>query len=420
MTISRQTLWLIGLLIIIFIVAIIGSYSLLTQPYPGHNDFLSRWEGARSYWQDGLNPYGEEASLNIQYAIFGRPVVEGEDPGYFAYPFYTALLLLPLMPISYAWASAIWMVLLGFCLIGALFLLISLFRWRPAPLLLGLLVLWALFWYFAARGLILGQPGILVYFLEVLTIWALAKQHDGAAGVALAISTIKPQMGYLGVPFLLLWSLREKRWQFVGGFVVTFGILMGASFLLLPSWMSDWLNQLGLYPSYTALGSPVWILAYSLTPGLDPATGAFLGDTTIGGILELVMTVALYLFLLWMWYGVLIQGNKERLLWTVVMTLVMTHLVAPRTATPHYVVFTIPIIFYLRWLTQPKIRRGTLYAMVILLLLLIGQWAHFMLTVTGKFEHPSVYLPMPFVIFFLMWFTRRWWWQDESTFAIQK
>ena len=110
------------LLVIIFLLAlIIGAtimtHNMLTRPYPGHNDFLSRWEGARSFWIDGLNPYGEQASLNIQMKIFGRPVQDGEDPGYFAYPFYTAVLIWPLVYMDYAWASALWMVLLAACLI---------------------------------------------------------------------------------------------------------------------------------------------------------------------------------------------------------------------------------------------------------------------------------------------------------------
>lgn len=408
---SRQKAVLSLIALFVFAANVVGTHNYLTAPHPGHNDFLSRWEGARSFWQDGLNPYGEAASLNIQYAIFGRPALPGEDPGYFAYPFYTVLLLFPLVHTDYAWAAAVWMVTLEAGLIAALFLLLSLFQWRPAPLLLGALTLWTLLWYFPARGLILGQPGLLVYALEVVTIWALAKKRDALAGVALALSTIKPQMGYLIVPFLLLWTLREKRRLFIVGFVVAFGLLMGASFLLLPSWMSDWLAQLGLYPSYTALGSPVWILAHLITPGMNPATGELLGDATAGRFLDLMLTGLCYLLMLWTWYSVLIQRKHERWLWAIVMTLTITHLVAPRTATPHYVVFIIPLMFYLRWLTQPKIRRGTSYALAILAGLLVLQWLHFTLTVTAKFEHPAVYLPTPFVMFGLVWFTRKMWWQ---------
>jgi hypothetical protein len=97
---------------LVLIGMVILTHNNLTVLYPGHNDFMSRWEGARSYWVDGLNPYGDEASLNIQERIYGRAVVDDEDPGFFAYPFYTAFLVLPLVFTTYAWASAVWMVLL--------------------------------------------------------------------------------------------------------------------------------------------------------------------------------------------------------------------------------------------------------------------------------------------------------------------
>src|SRR5262249_42257287 len=161
--------------------------------------------------EDGLNPYGDQASLNIQKQIYGRPSLPNEDPGYFVYPFYTVFLLWPLVYMPYAWASAIWMVLLEMLLIVALYLLLDLFRWRPSPLMTALLTVWTLLFYFAARGLILGQIGLLVYFLEVLTFWALTKKRDSLAGVALAISTVKPQMGFPIIPFLLLWAERERR-----------------------------------------------------------------------------------------------------------------------------------------------------------------------------------------------------------------
>ena len=83
----RQTLILLVIALIVFVVITIGTYNTFTKPFPGHNDFLSRWEGARSFWVDGLNPYGDEASLNIQRAIYGREVVAGEDPAFLPIPF---------------------------------------------------------------------------------------------------------------------------------------------------------------------------------------------------------------------------------------------------------------------------------------------------------------------------------------------
>lgn len=390
---------LIGFIIValVFAVTVIVTHNVLTEPYPGHNDFLSRWEGARSFWVDGLNSYGEKASLNIQMRIFGRAAVEGEDPGYFAYPFYTAILISPLAYLPYAWASAIWMVLLEALLIASLFLLFDLFHWKPAPWLLGLLVIWVLAFYFSARGLILGQPGVAVYFLELLALWGLSKNRDTLAGVALAISTVKPQMGFLIVPFFLVWALRRRRWKFMISFSASLTLLLLISFLLQPSWLGDWIAQLRLYPSYTALGSPVWII-----------THYYLG---LGDWAEALAALVLVALLFIISYRLLWGGHSETFAWAAVLTLTVTHLIAPRTATPHYVVFIIPLVFYCAEMARRYRRRGNLLIALILLALLVLPWLHFLATVVGEFEHPTVYLPLPLGMLVLLWGTRRLWWQ---------
>jgi hypothetical protein len=178
-------------------------------------------------------------------------------------------------------------------------------------------------------------------------------------------------------------------------------ILLAASFALHPSWLSDWIAQLQLYPSYTALGSPVWIV-----------TSYYLG---LGGWAELVVSGTFGLFMLAMWYIELRRGQDERFLWTAVLTLTITHLIAPRTATPHYVVFITPLVFYLAIISRRNHRRGGLWNAFILLLLLVLPWVHFLTTVVGEFEHPSVYLPLPFIMLFVLLWTRRLWWQHSST-----
>ncbi len=378
---------------------VVATHDVLTAPYPGHNDFMSRWEGVRSYWRDGLNPYGEAASANIQQRIYGRMAADDEDPGYFAYPFYTVFVLLPLVFTGYAWASAIWMVALEACLVTATVLLLDLYGWRPRPGLLGVLLLWTLSNYYAARGLLLGQPGLLVYGLHVLALWAFARRRDALAGAALALSTIKPQMGFLLIPFLLLVGLSLRRWRFLAAFAGAGAVLAGLSFALVPTWLGDWLAQIEQYPSYTALGAPVWIV-----------TRHYLG---LGALAEWAANVALWALLAWAWAMVLWRGRGERLDWTVMLTLTVTHLSAVRTATPHFVVFTIPLLFYLRGLTRRQ-RNGERLSAAILLALLVIPWVHFVLTVEGEFEHPTLYLPVPFGMLALLWLTRRQWWAADS------
>jgi hypothetical protein len=400
MSLSKPRL-LFALAVVAFLVInVVGTHKSFTEPYPGLNDFMSRWEGARSYWIDGLDPYGDQASLNIQMRIYGRPVREGEDPGYFAYPFYTVFLVAPLVLLPYAWASAIWMVLLEVCLIVALLLLLDIFGWRPKPWLLALLMVWALLAYYPSRGLILGQPGLVVYLFEVLALWALVKDHDTLAGVVLALSTLKPQMGFLFVPFLLVWGLYKRRWRFMAAFVVLMGVFMLASFVLLPGWLGEWLWQVSDYTSYTALGSPVWIvMQYYLH---------------LGVVGEWIVNLIFYALMLWAWYRLMVRHHEDRFLWTAAITLTVTHLVATRTATPHYVVFMLPLIFCLHWIDRHNKRRGSLWIVLVLAALFFIPWIHALLTVQAKFEHPTVYLPVPFGTVLLLWFTRRWWWNGSS------
>ena len=385
----------IGLIALILIGDVVLTHNLFTAPFPGHNDFMSRWEGARSYWVEGLNPYGAEASLNIQERIYGRAALDTEDPGYFAYPFYTVFLVAPLVQTDYAWASAIWMVLLEVCLVGAVILNLIILNWRPSPLMLMILLLWALFDYFAMRGLLLGQPGIIVYALEIAAIWGFLRGRDSWGGVALALSTLKPQMGFLIVPFLLIVALRTRRWRYTRAFAITFVGLIALSFILMPSWFTDWLGQVSIYSSYTAIGSPVWII-----------TQYYLG---LGSLGENIAIGALVMLMLWAWYSVLINRRAERLLWTIVLTLTVTHLVAVRTATTHFVVFTLPMLFYLRELS--KHRRGWLAAIILLCAFAIT-WIHFLTTVQGEFEDPSLYLPLPFTMLALLIITRDRWWKS--------
>ncbi len=132
------------------------------------------------------------------------------------------------------------------------------------------------------------------------------------AGGALAISTLKPQMGYLLVPFLLLWALRDRRWHFVAWFAGVFGALMLAAFVAEPDWLGDWIAQIRRYPSYTAIGSPVWVVM-----------AHYLGLGTAG---EWAVNLLLFGGLLGAWHAVLWQGRRERLDWTIMLTLTVTPL----------------------------------------------------------------------------------------------
>ena len=101
---GREVTLVVLLLAMLFALDVYAVHSVFASRYPGANDFYSRWKGAELFWKEGLDPYSEEATLAIQEGIYGRPARLDEDPGPFAYPFYTVFLLAPLAPLSYPWA----------------------------------------------------------------------------------------------------------------------------------------------------------------------------------------------------------------------------------------------------------------------------------------------------------------------------
>jgi hypothetical protein len=393
---------ILGTAITLLIVgAIVIVHNALTSQVITTSDFLPRWEGARLLFSVGLSPYSEATNLAIQQIFYGRAAQPGEDLVLFAYPLYTAFVIAPLTALPYAWASAVWVVLLELCVLGVVLLLLRLYNWRPAPWLIPVILLWALTDYFAVRGVFLGQPSHLVSFLQVLTVFAVVRGWDEAAGVALAVSTIKPQMGYLFVPLLLLWALVAGRRRLLLAFGLAFGGLMAGSFIVDPDWLGAWLQQVRLYSAYTAaaypnIGSPVWIV-----------TRHYLG---FGPAAEWVVAALVVAPVLWAWYTLLIERREERWLWAVALTLVAGHMVGLRTATPHFVVFTLLIVFYLKRLAAVK---GSAWVAGALLVWVVGVWVQFVLTGRGDFpaEDPSMFLPLPFALYALTLLTRRMWWQ---------
>lgn len=389
----HKTYFLVALVVVLLAVVVYVTYSAFTSRFPGANDFYSRWKGAEVFWREGLSPYSEEASLAIQEGIYGRPAGPGEDPGPFAYPFYTVFLLVPLVWLPYAWVQAVWMVLLGISLLVGVVICLSLLDWRLPPWLLAVTLLWSLLFYHSTRTIFLGQFAGLVFLWTMGCLWALRTGHDAAGGILLSLTTVKPQMSFLLIPALLLWGVAQRRWRFVAAFGLALGMLFGLSFLFQPSWLADFVRQLMAYPSYTRTGSPVWIMTHYYLP--------FLG--TPG---EVTLSLLLLLYLAYQWRHLVQSGNvPDTFYWVLSMTLIVTNLVALRTATTNYVQLYFPLLLILQHaiarLPSKHLVLGLFY-----LVSAVGTWLLFLLTANGTFEHPIVYLPLPVALFGAFVWTR--------------
>lgn len=391
---NKKNLLIAVLVLVLYVGSVVGMYVTFTSKVPGANDFYSRWRGAQLFWQEGMDPYSPQASELIQIGMYGRPATPEEDQVLFVYPFYTVFLLWPLVDIEYAWVQAIWLVTVQFALITAVILTLKLYDWRQPPWLLALTLLWAVIFYNSTRTIILGQFAALIYLWMVGCLLALKYDRDILAGLLLALTTIKPQMSFLFIPALLLWALGQRRWYFIGSAGGSMLALVGLSFLLLPSWLAGFLDQVSYYPAYTITGSPLWVI-----------TGYYL--PWLGQPVEYALIAGLLIYLLWQWRWLLKLGVDDgRFLFIIGLTLIITNMVVVRTATTNYIIMYIPLFMVLHTISQ-KVRQGNLWVASFFGVSTVFTWALFLATIAGDQEHPVTYLPLPFLLLLAMFVLER-------------
>src|SRR5262249_18278834 len=101
-------------------------------------------------------------------------------------------------------------------------------------------------------ALFVGQTSILILFLVALTWKLLAQGKDGLAGAALAGMTTKPQLAAVLVLMLLIFTVRQRRWRVVTGFVVAMVALALIGAAIVPTWPLEMLRAAERTPPPTA------------------------------------------------------------------------------------------------------------------------------------------------------------------------
>ncbi len=388
-------------LIILIILGLGGLVGLAWVNYrfsienPGGGDFLPRWIGTRLFLTQGLNPYGEKATLEIQNLYYGRPANADEDPQLFYYPLYSILFFGPFALIkNYALARALWMTLLELSLLILAVLSLKLSNWRLTVVKLSLVLAFSLLWYPGFRNIINGQFAALDSLFIIGALLLIYRKEDTGAGILLALSTIEPQMVVLIIPFILLWSLSVRRYQIIFGTLGGIAVLMVFSLVLLPSWPVDILRQLLSNPSYTVRIKSIPSIIANTVPGINRP-------------LDLFINVVICAYLLFEW--VISWAKNERwFIWTALLTLVVTNILLVRTSSAQYVVM-LPILFLLSRVWEDRLGRiGQILTWLLFIGITIGLWGLFITTAPGNLEPTIMYLPLPVICLLGLWWAR-WW-----------
>ncbi|MGB9669066.1 MAG: glycosyltransferase family 87 protein, partial [Anaerolineales bacterium] len=288
---DNKILQKIILILIVFFVSLINvlAFYRFSVIAPGGNDSIPRWIGTRAWLFEGINPYSSEVTARAQRMIYGRLATPQEDQQKFVYPFYTILFYIPVAWMKYEWARAIYMFILELAILALVLVSIKIMRWSPPKWLLISTILFGIFFYHSIRTIVLWQLAGICALLITISIWGILNKNDFVAGISLALASIKPQMVYLIIPLVFLSSIVFRRWKLSLSLLITLLILMGGSFLLLPTWLSDMLQQIVDYEKYTYTVSPIHILTHIIFP--------FMGDN-----IEKILIMVLLVWLIYEWF----------------------------------------------------------------------------------------------------------------------
>jgi hypothetical protein len=379
---------------VLFVLGSVAVYTFFTTRFPGGNDFYSRWVGGYALLREGMNPYSEAVTQRIQKGMYGRLAYPDEDQVAFAYPLYSLLFFWPLcFTDNYSVAQAIWMWLLLLALIAAMVLWMQVIRWRPRPWLWALTMLWNVFMYHNLRALLLGQFIVFVLLALVAALWAMQRGREGWAGFFLALATVKPQSVYLALPWILLWAAGQRRWRLWWGFGISMLLLILGPMILLPSWVSDFVQQAITYPSYTVYGSLTWMTVQYV---LGLGRGAEIITMVVLGLGALILGWRLW------------RGTWGEMVWMLGLLLLLTNFFTPRIATTNYLTLVPWVLWGFRGMQLAWGRRGTWAVVAIEVVSAVGLWALFLATIEGNFERAPVYFPFPVVMVLLfIWLWRR-------------
>lgn len=395
----NSTVWIIGYITLgigLFATLIWGNYRY-TRENPGGNDFLVHWVGTQAFLQDGISPYSDEVALRIQTMVYGRAAQPGEHELRVAYPLYSILLFIPFALIQeYELARAVWMALLEAGLIAMAFMTLSLVRWRPKPVMLGLFLLFSVFWYHALRPIILGNAVILIALGIVGALLALRSGRDELAGVLLGLATIKPQVMVVFLVFITFWSFKERRFRVLAWLGITLGLLVGFAFLLIPDWLLQNIREILRYPEYNPPGTLQTALG-ALIPGAGQRVG-------------LVVSILVVVVMVFEW--LLIKRKEFRaFLWTACLTLVVSFWAGLQTDPGNFILAYPALALVISVLSERWRGGGALISIVFMAVLFIGIWAIFLATVEQSYQpiqSPIMFLPLPILLLFgLYWI--RWW-----------
>ncbi len=346
------------------------------RPRGNLSDLYPRWLGARELLLHHRNPYGSDITAEIQRGYYGReldPARPGDpkDRQGFAYPVYVVFLLAPLIGFPFHGVQIFFYWLLVGVTALSVWLWLRALRWQLPLTAIATGIALTLGSFPVVQGIKLQQLSLLVAALLAASVACVGSGLLFLGGVLLALATIKPQLTWPLVAWLLFWAMSDlrARRKLVLGFGLVMAVLLVGGEIILPGWWRMFAQAIGQYHDYTQNQSVLEVILNQL---LGAMSGGNLGR--IGGQILAALAVLACVPALWKLRRE--QADTSGFSAATALTLVLTVLVIPMYA-PYNQILLLPAVLLLvrdrtAFVSQSRMRRLVYGAGV----LLVGwQWA---------------------------------------------
>jgi Glycosyltransferase family 87 len=228
------------------------------RPRGNFSDLYPRWIGARELLLHGRDPYSVDVTREIQAGYYGRPLDpsrpdDPRDQVGFAYPVYVVFCLAPAIRLPFPIVQESFFWLLVILTSASTLLWLRFLGWSTPPWIQVSLVAVTLGSLAVVQGLKLQQMSLLVAGLIAIAIMLLVADYAVAAGILLAVATIKPQLVTLLLFWLAIWTVADwrRRYRLAISFLATLAVLLSASEWYLPHWIPRFWRAVREYQHYT-------------------------------------------------------------------------------------------------------------------------------------------------------------------------
>lgn len=238
------------ILVLAGFIILAGLFSFLNYRFlrtaPDWSYMLTPWNAVRLWITEGFNPYGESTRMAAQDLLYGRPAVlsAGEHGTQFVYPLPAAAILLPFGLLPYEAARTAVMTLVELSLILMIVFGVLLSDWKPGGLLFLLLGGFSILWLPGLQAVVTADIRVFFLMLQFLALWLYRIKRDTAAGIVSSVAFSGPGLIFPVFVFQLVTAVRERRWNYLAGWIAALVALIGLSFRAFPNWPAAWFREM--------------------------------------------------------------------------------------------------------------------------------------------------------------------------------